>query len=220
MSSLRHPRCALVVLGLCLAGVAAVPEARAQEDLFQNLTGRVNKPLLDTAGFFAVVIPSGFDCQAKARKVSCVGNRGVQAILTIDVVDVPPSASVELFVLNQIDAFKKKEHFKLLGQKALKIDGHKALLATYTFDHYGNVRLPGGAQGLYMVKNTKAYVIHYEGRADQFAVHQKDLEDLYASFKTARLDGGGNPIVEDLKPGAPKSQTGNADLDRALRGGF
>ena len=199
--------------------VAAGPVA-ANDTLMESFTGRVSKPLLDKEGYFAVIIPSGFDCQARARKVACTGNRGVQAILTIDVVDVPASASVELFLLNQMDVFKKKEHFKLLNKKTLSLDGQKALLATFTFDHFGNVRLPGGAQALYMVKGTKAYVIHFEGRADQFGVHQKDLEELYASFKTARLDGGGNPIIEDLKPTEKRGKSGDANLDRALRGGF
>ncbi len=208
-----------LVVAAFVVAFAAAPIA-ANDPLIESFNGRVDKPLLDKEGYFAVIIPSGFDCQAKPRKVACTGNRGVQSILTIDVVDVPASATVELFLLNQMDVFKKKEHFKLLNKKTLSLDGQKALLATFTFDHFGNVRLPGGAQALYMVKNTKAYVIHFEGRADQFGVHQKDLEELYASFKTARLDGGGNPIIEDLKPLEKRGQTGNANLDRALRGGF
>lgn len=192
-------------------------QARA-EDLFQNLVGRQPKPLLDPAGFFAVVLPSGFDCQAQSRKVSCSSNRGVQATLSIDVVDVPVSATVEIVLLNQIDAFAKKPHYKLIGKKNLQVDGARALMATFTYDHFGNVEYAVGAQALYVVKTTKAYVIHYEGRADQFAAHKADLEQLYASFKTARLDGGGNPIVEDLKPRTGKN-TGPA-FDRIGQGGF
>jgi hypothetical protein len=206
----------------CSLGLAAVvcllsTGARAQ-DLFQNLVGRQPKPLLDPAGYFAVVLPSGFDCQAQTRKVSCTSNRGVQAALTIDVVDVPPSASVEIVLLNQIDAFAKKPHYKLVNKKNLQVDGVRALMATFTYDHFGNVEYAVGAQALYLVKTTKAYVIHYEGRADQFAAHKADLEQLYASFKTARLDAGGNPIVEDLKPRGAKN-TGPA-FDRIGQGGF
>ena len=50
-------------------------------------------------------------------------------------------------------------------------------------------------------------------------MHKKDLDEVYATFKTARLDGGGNPMVEDLKPKDLKSRT-DAQLDQALRGGF
>jgi len=215
--SLMSLRSALVavIAGASLLGSTAV---RA-DDLANVLVGRVDKPLIDPAGFYAVVLPAGFDCEATPRRVRCQGNRGVQSLLTIDVLDVPQSASVELLMLNQMDAFKKKPHFKLLNKKNLSIDGQKALMATYTFDHFGNVQLPGGAQAVYLVRVNKAYVIHFEGRADQFAVHKQDLESLYASFKTARLDGGGNPIVEDLKPKV-KSSSGDPDIDRALRGGY
>ena len=209
-----------LLTGLLLFSAPAV----AADDVLQGLFGRQQKPLIDPAGYFAVVLPPGFDCQASPRKVRCTGNRGVQAIVTIDVIDVPPSATVELFLLNQMDAFKKKEHFKLLAQKKQSLDGQKALLASYTFDHFGSVQLPGFAQGLYMVKSTKAYVIHYEGRADQFPVHKADLEALYASFKTARIDAGGNPIVEDLDPkGTKKARSGSGsddDFVRAQRGGY
>jgi hypothetical protein len=206
---------AAVVLPLSFA-----PAAHA-DDVFQNLIGRANKPLIDPAGYFSVVIPSGFDCQAQARKVTCNSNRGIQALLTIDVVDVPASASVELFVLNQADAFKKKPHFKKVAEKKQTLDGARAVLASFTYDHFGNVEYPVGVQALYMVKSTKAYVLHYEGRADQFAVHKADLDQLYATFKTARIDGGGNPIVEDLDPkGGPSRPTTDRDVDRALHSGF
>lgn len=208
-----------VVAVVVAAFVGAVPAA-AQDDPLQGLVGRAQKPFIDPAGFFAVVVPGGFDCQATARKVSCVGTRGVQSVLTIDVVDVPASATVELVLLNQIDAFAKKPHYQLVAKRPFKIDGNRALLASFTYDHFGNVEYAVGAQALYMVKTTKAYVIHYEGRADQFLVHKKDLDELYASFRTARLDAGGNPIVEDLKPRNVKSSSGDPAIDRALKGGF
>lgn len=189
----------LVVAAVVVAPLTLATATRADE-LFQSLLGRTNKPLIDPAGYFAVVIPSGFDCQAAPRKVTCNSNRGIQALLTIDVVDVPASASVELFVLNQADAYKKKPHYRKIAEKKQMLDGARAVLASFTYDHLGNVEYPIGAQALYMVKSTKAYIIHYEGRADQFAVHKADLDQLYATFKTARIDGGGNPIVEDLDP--------------------
>lgn len=209
------------VRGWVLCGLVIIASPlRAQDDSLRALFGHQQKPLIDPAGYFAVVLPSGFDCQASPRQVRCSGNRGVQSLLTIDVIDVPPSATVELFVLNQMDAFKKKEHFKLLAKKKQTLDGHRALLASYTFDHYGSVQLPGFAQGLYMVKQTKAYVIHFESRADQVAVHKNDIDEIYASFRSARLDGGGNPLVEDLKPSQVKSKDALPDVDAALKSRF
>lgn len=188
----------VVAVVATLVSLSAGPAAA--EDLLEGLTGRQQKPVIDPAGFFSVVLPSGFDCDAAPRKIRCVSNRGVQGTLTIDVIDVPLSATVELFALNQSDAYKKKPHFQLVHQKKMTIDGAKALLASYTYDHNGNVELGVGAQVLYLVRPSKAYVIFYEGRADQMTAHAKDLRELYASFKTARLDGGGHPIIEDLDP--------------------
>lgn len=207
----------VVVASLFMAFAATTAHA---EDIFEGLIGRQQKPLIDPAGYFAVLLPPGFDCEAAPRKVRCVSNRGVQGTVNIDVVDVPLSASVELFVLNQSDIYKKKPHFRLLHQKKMTIDGAKAILATYTYDHNGNVELAVGAQALYLVKPSKAYVIHYEGAASQMAAHTKDLQELYASFKTARLDGGGHPIIEDLKPKEVKSRDALPEVDKALKGGF
>jgi hypothetical protein len=210
----------LPVVRAAVCGVLLAAPAAQADDVFQSLVGRANKPLIDPAGFFSVVVPAGFDCDARARKLSCRSNRGINALLTIDVVDVPPSASVELFVLNQADAFKKKPHYRKLAEKKQMLDGARSILASFTYDHFGNVEYPVGVQALYLVKATKAYVIHYEGRADQFAVHKADLEQLYATFKTARLDGGGNPIVEDLDPRRPARALTDDDVNRALGSGY
>lgn len=199
-----------VVAAIAVCAALGAPPATA-EDLLEGLTGRQQKPVIDPAGFFSVVLPSGFDCDAAPRKIRCQSNRGVQGTLTIDVIDVPLSATVELFALNQRDAYKKKPHFRSLHEQKMTIDGAKALLASYTYDHNGNVELGVGAQVLYLVRPSKAYVIFYEGRADQMTAHAKDLRELYASFKTARLDGGGHPIIEDLDPkNQPKKK--NNDL--------
>lgn len=206
-----------VVVASLVAAVVGLAGAAHAQDVFEGLIGRQQKPLIDPAGFFAVLLPSGFDCQAAPRKVRCHSNRGVAGNLEIDVVDVPASASVELFVLNQSDIYKKKPHFRLLAQQKLTVDGARALLATYTWDHNGNVELPRVAQALYVVKPSKAYVLHYEGAASGLAEHAKDLQELYASFKTARLDGGGHPIIEDLNPKIPKGRDMNAD---ALKGAY
>ena len=131
----------VVAFSFCVFGSAlfGASMAAAQDDVLEGLVGRTQKPFIDPAGFFAVVVPGGFDCQATARKVSCVGTRGVQSILTINVVDVPTSATVELVLLNQIDAFAKKPHYQLVSKRGFKVDGGNGLLASFTYDHNGNV---------------------------------------------------------------------------------
>jgi hypothetical protein len=207
-------RCLVVVAVLAVSASAA-----AQDDLGQMLFGQKPKPFIDPAGFYAAILPNGFDCQAKARHVTCNSNRGVQALLTIDVLDVPASASSDIAMLNQMDKFKEKPHFKLLQKGPIKLAKQPAMLVDFSYDYLGNVEYSVGVEELIMVHGGKLYLIHEEMRLDQFAVHKKDLMQLYGSFKPARLDAGGNPILEDLKP--PEAHDDGApDLDRALKGKY
>src|SRR4051812_23762847 len=86
-----------------------------QEDLSQALFGQRPKPYIDPAGFWAAILPTGFDCDARPRHVVCNSNRGDNTLLQIDVVDVPASATAELAMLNQMDRFKEKPHFKKIA---------------------------------------------------------------------------------------------------------
>ena len=206
-----------VTVLVCVAAFGAA--ARAQDDLNQMLFGQKPKPFIDPAGFYAAILPNGFDCEAKARHVTCNGNRGVEALLTIDILDVPPSASADIAMLNQMDKFKEKPHFKLLQKGKTKIDKSPAMVVDFSYDYLGNVEYSVGVEELIMVRGGKLYLIHEEMRLDQLSVHKKDLLQLYSSFKPARLDAGGNPIIEDLKP-PDASNTGQApEIDKALKGG-
>ncbi|HEY4223621.1 MAG TPA: hypothetical protein VGO62_19830 [Myxococcota bacterium] len=206
-----------IVTVLCAAALTS-PGARAQDDLSGIFFGQKPKPFIDPAGYYAAILPTGFDCEAKARHVQCKGNRGVEALLTIDVVDVPASASADIAMLNQMDKFKQKPHFKLLQKGAIKVDKSPATLVDFSYDYLGNVEYSVGVEELIMVRSGKLYLVHEEMRLDQLGVHKKDLQQLYASFKPARVDAGGNPVVEDLKPPTPKSDT--PEIDKALTGRY
>lgn len=211
---------------MALAAIFFVTPAGAQDDdnAFGFLLGQKPKPFIDPAGFYACILPTGFDCEAKARKVKCTGNRGVQAILTIDVLDVPASATADIAMLNQMDKFKDKPHFKLLQQGKIKIDGTPAVLVNFGYDYMGNVEYQVGVEEVIMVRGGKLYLIHQEMRLDQLSTHKKDLEQLYRSFKPARLDAGGNPIIEDLKPAKIRSDgtfgTSSSEVDKAMKLGY
>ncbi len=195
---------------LCFVALAfflAVP-ASAQ-DLSEVLLGRKPKPFIDPAGYWAAILPVGFDCEARPRHVQCHSNRGTNAILSVDVVDVPASATADLAMLNQMDRFKDKPHFKKIAQGRTKVDGTPAVTTSFSYDYQGNVEYSVGVQQLIMVRGGKLYLIHLEGRLSQFAQSLKDFEQLRRSFKPARLDAGGNPILEDLKP---KSRDDTAGL--------
>src|ERR1700710_1506297 len=155
----------LAVAVLCSAFTADA--ARAQDDLAGIFFGQKPKPYIDPAGYYAAILPTGFDCEAKARHVTCKGNRGVEALLTIDVVDVPPSASADIAMLNQMDKFKQKPHFKLLQKGAIKVDKSPATLVDFSYDYLGNVEYSIGVEELIMVRSGKLYLVHEEMRLDQ-----------------------------------------------------
>jgi hypothetical protein len=209
-----------LALPLALVGALCGAGGVLAQDLGELLIGREPKPVIDQDGFFSIVLPSGFDCEVSPRRAECKSNRGVEAVLQVRVHDVPPSASVDLVMLNALDTYKKKPHFRLLHKKKQRLDGTPAIVARMAYDHHGNVEYPVGVQVLYMVRKTKAYEIHYEGRLDQFPVHDADLRQAYATFKAARLDAGGNPIIEDLEPKKGKKSGLPGDVDRALKVGY
>jgi hypothetical protein len=210
---------ALAVFVTFLVAVFLAGTAVAQDDEFnQMFLGQKPKPFIDPAGYWAAILPNGFDCEGRARHVQCHGNRGVEALLTVDVIDVPASATADIAMLNQMDKFKEKPHFKLLQKAKIKIDKAPAQVVDFSYDYLGNVEYSVGVEELIMVRGGKLYLIHEEMRLDQLPIHKKDLMQLYASFKPARLDNGGNPIIEDLKP-VGTSDSSASDLDKALKGG-
>lgn len=204
-------------LALASLLVFALPAAAQDMEMF---FGQKPKPFIDPAGYYAVILPNGFDCEARARQVKCNGNRGVQAALTIDVLDVPQSATADIAMLNQMDRFKEKPHFKLISKGKTKLDGQPALTTAFSYDYMGNVEYSVGVQQLILVQGGKLYLIHLETRLDQFATHKKDLQQLYGSFKPARLDAGGNPILEDLKPRPVDDPNAAPDISKALKGKY
>ncbi|MBI1948896.1 MAG: hypothetical protein HYS27_24630 [Deltaproteobacteria bacterium] len=207
----------LLLLLVALCGAPAL----AQDDLNQVLFGNKPKAFIEPSGYYAVILPSGFDCVAKvARHVDCKSNRGTNALLTLDVLDVPASATSDIAMLNQMDRFKQKPHFKKISEGRTKVDGSPAITVAYQYDYLGNVEYTVGVQQLIMVRGGKLYLIHLETPLVSFAAHKADLEQVYRSFKPARLDASGNPILEDLRPVAPKSDGSSADIERALKGGF
>jgi hypothetical protein len=164
-----------------------------------ELIGQRPKPFIEPDGFYRVVIPSGFDCKSQKLHLECNGNRTHKAFLSIDVRTVPESATTELVMLNQMERFKKKRHFKLVKREKTKVADSSAIMATFTYDYLGNVEYPVGVQALYMVQKNKLYVIHFESQLKFFPAYEKDLVTLYESFYPSRLDAAGNPLFEDLE---------------------
>lgn len=191
-----HGLLAVVSLVVCGWTVSSLAESISPLELI----GQRPKPFIEPEGFYRVVIPSGFDCKSAKRHLECQGNRTHKAFLSIDVRSVPESATVELVMLNQMERFKKKRHFKLISQEKTQVGSTKAMLATFSYDYMGNVEYPVGVKALYMIQKNKLYVIHFESQLKYFQTYQKDLANLYEAFYPARLDAAGNPLISDLQP--------------------
>lgn len=188
----------------------AASSARAVNPL--ELIGSHPKAFVEPEGYYKVIVPGGFDCELVKgkRELKCTGTRGPQAALFIRVLDVPRSATADLVALNEMEHFKKQPHFRHLDSRREMVRGIPARFEKFAFDYLGNVERPVGVQALYIVKNTKLYVLHFESRLDQFAAYAKDLVELYGSFVPAELDEGGNPILEEPREGR---RPGRANTD-------
>jgi len=168
------------------------------QSVAQQIMGGGNKPYIDKAGYFMVVVPGGFNCEAKPKKLTCQGTRGIQALLHVEIQDVPRSATPSLVLLNQMESFKKKPHFRLVDQQKLNVDGSPAVMAAFTYDYLGNVRHGVGVQAMYVVRENRLLVVHFESRKEAFKTYMNDIRMLYASLRFAKLDKGGNPILKSL----------------------
>ncbi len=179
-----------------------------------DLIGAHPKAFVEPEGYYQVILPGGFNCEevkGKKREIKCQGTRGAQALLVIRVQDVPRSATADLVALNEMERLKKKPHFKLIDSRRETVHGVPARLEKFSYDYLGNVEHSVGVQALYLVKNTKLYVLHFESRLSSFATYAKDLVELYGTFKPAELDEGGNPILE--RPEEKRSGKVRSDED-------
>lgn len=188
----------LVAFGF-LAGMCCAAATWADSISPLELIGQRPKPYIQPDGYYRVIIPSGFNCKSEKMHLECAGNRGEKSFLSIDVRKVPKSATADLVMLNQMERFKKKRHFKLVAKDQMKVVDTTAVMATFTYDYLGNVEYPVGVKALYLVQKNKLFVIHFESKLQYFGKYQKDLATIYESFYPAKLDAGGNPIIEDLR---------------------
>jgi hypothetical protein len=172
-------------------------------------TGGSNKPFVEPDGYYQVVIPGGFDCTQRRtflggsaqrtpdRVLACNGTRGAAASLVFKVRAVPRSATPELVALNEAEAVKKKqEHYKELERRTLQLAGDlDAVMIRYRYNRFGNIKHPMQVVALFATAKGRLFEIRYESREDQLPRYQEDLEQVFASFRPARLDEAGKPII-------------------------
>ena len=79
-----------------------------------------DKAFVQQEGYYHLVIPQGFTCEEKKRRLECRSAKGDSALLHIEVVDIPAKGTLELVALNYERRFQKKSHYQLL-QKSNRI---------------------------------------------------------------------------------------------------
>lgn len=198
--SSRHVR--PIVFGLASILACTTTPAHAQVDM---LLGTSPKAFVEPEGFYRVIIPSSFQCSVKTRHVECRGHVGAGALLSIDVADVPASATVEAASLMKVDEFKKLPHYQAVTQAREAIDGTPVIRTKFTYDRQGNVERPMTVQTVYFIRGNKLFSLHFEVGSRDEGAYSRDLRAFYDSFKPARIDAGGHPVVEDLDPNAKKN---------------
>lgn len=163
---------------------------------------RSPEAFVEPDGYYRVILPGGFKCQPTKgkREVRCEGARGSQALVVLQVLDVPKSATVDLVALNEMQRLKKKPHFKHIDSRSEIVDGSPARLEKFSYDYLGNVERSVGVQALYLVRENKLFVVHFEAPLKSYQAYAKDLVELYGTFKPAQLDEGGHPVLESMAP--------------------
>lgn len=164
------------------------------------LVGGGPKPFVEPEGFYRVVLPSGFDCDAKLkRRVVCKGRRGTQALLQIDVIDVPKSATAKLHWINQMERFKKKPHYHQISKAEVTTGEVSGVKVAFRYDYLGNVQYKVGVVAAYFKQENKLYSIHFESNLAAYGKYEPDLKTLFETLRLTPLDPGGNPILDDVK---------------------
>jgi hypothetical protein len=174
---------------------AVAQPAHFTKELFK----RGDKAFVQQEGFYQVVIPYGFNCEEQARKLTCRSAKEDRALLQIEIRDVPKSGTVALVALNYERNFKKKPHYKLLNKSKIEIQKTPAIIHSMRYDYLGNVQAPVGVQALYLLRETKLFLIHFECGQSYFADYVPALNKLYGTFRPAQLDKGGHPIIPQAK---------------------
>ena len=180
-----------------------------------DLIGRRPKPFVEPDGYYQVILPAGFDCRQKAKQhLECEGKRNGKALLTIQILDVPESATPELVALNEMKRFRKKPHFKELSKTKTMLAGEPAVTVSFSYDYLGNVERSAAIQALYTIREGKLFILHFESRLDRFGVYAEDLTQLYATFRPADLDAGGEPVLDSKIRKARETDVDTMDYDK------
>ncbi len=182
-------------LGMRLSGLIIVTlsvcafEAHAETDplLQQFIGGGADHDFVAPSGRFRVRVPSGFELQEDKdpNAVTFVGQiQGVDTVLVFRRIDVTPGASSSQLMLTTRDRFLAKlPHFTVLRQGTVKVAGRNCAKLIGRYDYQGNKGYPQIVENAYVVDGGDGFIIHMEIPEGLYRSFERDLRDVYKSFK-------------------------------------
>ena len=181
-------------------GFWAAPSVGQHPEFNPALFKPGDKAFVQQKGYYQLLVPRGFDCEESKMRLECRSRKGDAALLHVEVVEVPARGTVELVALDYERRFQKKSHYQLLQKNKLTVDGTPAIMHALRYDYLGNVQKPVAVQALYLVRQNKLFLIHFECALQYYSSYLEALQKLYGTFKPAKIDDGGHPVLPRRTP--------------------
>jgi hypothetical protein len=203
------------ILSLVLGFWAHNSEAQG---IFNSLNGLPSMgqaiPVTDPSGYFSVVIsPSFFTCTVLPGNVQCTGVLPVSAHLSIQLSEVPASATAALVSLNTLEQYENLANFKLIQSSKTVIDQIPAIVQTFVYTELNNVERPIWMQVLSAVQGTKLVAVQIQCRSGTCAEYGAGMNQVFSTLHIAPLDKAGMPVKGNLK-----RQNKGPTLDSVIKG--
>jgi hypothetical protein len=187
----RAMRAAVLIAAVLFALDARAEDPLLQQFLAQEMLEGPSHGFLAPNGRYRVRVPSGFvlqegddpDTQIFLGQVS-----GVDTTIIFRRIPVTPGASSSQLLLTTRDRFLQKlPHFTVLRQNQVKIAGRKCAKLIGRYDYQGNKGYPQIVENAYVVDEADGFIIHFEIPEGLYRGFERELNDLYKSFKTVAV---------------------------------
>lgn len=183
----------------CLLFVAPL-FAQNQNVLTQILgsSDNASSALVDTAGYFSVVVPNGLSCTPADSKITCTGTFGTSASLQIVAKAVPKTASLGLIALNKLAEYQSKPHYRLLQNSHVTMAGQPAIFQILTYEELGNVQLGTQIQIVDILRSGVLVESVFQCGSFSCSAYATSMQQIYNSLALAPLDANGKPVAGSL----------------------
>ena len=211
---MRSKNIRVVVLGLVLGFWVNNSEAQGIFDSLPGLSSGQASTVTDPAGYFSAVISASFfTCVVLPGNVQCTGALPTSAQLSVQVSDVPATATAALVALNALEQYEKLSSFQLLQNTKTVIDQIPAIVQTFAYNELNSVDRPVWMQILSAVQGSKLTTVQIQCRSRTCAEYKTGINQVFSTLQIAPLDKAGIPVKAKLK-----SQNKGPTLDSVIKG--